>query len=275
MDVQFNYAGSGTVHFGPYKSEYSVPAPPVSNQRLVDILVQFWTGPSTIPATHSTGLVGVHSLQIFVGGIDISEGLVSQLNEFLAMRDERELIAEYSEGVRAYLEQASLTRKSETQNDREWFDDFLASGAYRSVDSLADASQGWSGNLGIVNYLYTRIKLPPFSIATALANAGQTEFSSLDELSDTTIRFSNGSKRPAGSIDYFATYAVHDPVPDMLRKIKRKVEGLNVSLEQQRVNYLNPMIDNHTTLESQLATGFAGQAALLEQIESLIDFSEQ
>lgn len=258
MGAEIREIISGTIEFSGLERERVITLDAQRLRELVDIRLRFYSGPAVAPLLRGMSLSGGEDYRVYINTYDVTEQVLDEIREGIAGIPSIEIERGYLKGAEAYLrlsEQLNYDQRR-METDKHHIQATIAAGDWNEeFEKLGDRTKGWSGNLHCFNYLYKHIPIESISISTVWEKYQQENGSSptlLSEESSLAIVISQGPAPfvesfdarafiPSGRVEFTLETLHMNPLEPVLRQIASNLRGVEIKLEQQRVNYLTPI----------------------------------
>jgi len=288
MGTDVLYSLKGTANFNPWMREHCCTIEDESLNTLTDISLRFWASPTNAPHIPSSAFIGVEDLRLYVNEHNVTPDVIAELQRLITPVPVAQLSAAYLLGTQRYL---AFIRAYGTHNAQVAGDDaaaaaYAASGNWPSkLATLGQRVIGWSGNLHIVNYIYKNIALRPVSLeavwASYVRRTGAALPTSLKSLPRLRLLFSQGNPPslgpidtnfiPGGALNYQLDVKHVNPLASTLNNILQRLTALHLAIDSVRMNYLQPMDNQLSTIRTDVTTHNTAVTTQLNQLTNTVN----
>lgn len=258
---------------------------PIGNLNSVtDLVFTFYTRPSYILASSPQNLGGGENFHFYLNGKDITVGIKKGLVKNLKLIDKDKLEQQYLQGAKTYCDYVTAfeSYRDQYKNEFENAKNYIKGiDIEKTFEQIGSRKMGISGNLHIINFIYRFIEIKALSMDEVLADSGLSTAINYKKGNSIVIQVSQGPSPtlvgfdpseyiPAGSIELNLNVQTVNPLEKPLKDIFNRLTQLQMQLENQRVNYLNPLYDVTAKIDTDLNLSSERILKELTQIETNI-----
>ncbi len=234
----------GSIIFSSFRKDCTVCVDISDEIEISDLLLQF------IGRYDDRGR-SVEDIQIHINELDITQDIKGILTKELNGVNSARFEEEYRIGLeKHYVNYPTINETPESM--REKGNELLSQPlGNQFLVKIGDSSNGWEGNLDIVNFIYQHINIPPLSLKNVLDmfNHRNTTNHTLLSLKPIKIVFSssilgNINSRARGILEFSVQVQGKNPLEDRVIKLENRVE----ILEQKVLKIENDIVDIKTSI---------------------------
>ncbi len=279
----------GEANFSPWYREHSVLIDDVMDKTIVDIELRFWASPTLQPTNPGAAFVGVQDMRLYMCGQDVTAALILELQALVQNIPVSVIRQRYQDGANSYL---AFIRSFPSSAPLVANDDAIVTAIAADPNwaakfsTLGDRSQGWSGNLHPLNFLFRFIPMIPISLAKVWARYIAQSHSPLPaDMSNLTLPLSivlsegvspsvgsiDSSFIPGGCVRYQLDIKSQNPLLAQLNLVLSKLHDLQITMSTLQLNYLGPLDAQMAALNTELQAGDAALTASLNRLTTTVN----
>lgn len=247
---------TGNIIFSAYMKDVFVRLNFLDSDNIIEIFLQ-------LTGRYDDQGRGIEDLNVYLNKLDITREIREEISQELDGRNATQYISQYKECLNNhyyYYPKINETLSEMKARGNELLNSPLSK---QFTSKLGDFNHGWSGHLGIFNFIYREINFPSISINRVLNlyNARNATNFSLKDLKPITFTFSSGPLFNSNSFGKGCLYfsinkIIENPIVHSVKELNAQVDSLTDDLKE--------MSNTIQTLQQQ-ATDLAKQNTKLEK----------
>lgn len=267
---------NASIHFNAFLNRQALKIPQIDIEDLKEVYISMKSQASVQPLSASKILTGIENLRVYVNGEDLTQLVINNLIRKIRQLPRDRFVREYKTSANIWLDHVNSIGINwpEIDQDRIHADSLDADDLIGMMKKLGDRDSGWSGQIHPFNFLYEGIEIEPLSLRDILSQRSGNP----DALEEEVIQkgrldlaFVQEDPMIAGGKLILNIECIYtNPLAELLEHAITELELARRTIEDQRVNYIQPMRDEIDILKENLPLSLASLEDSIKRIEGNI-----